>query len=119
MEIGETLEVKSRSAWRKWLARHHQDKQEIWFVYYKKASGKQSISYEYSVEEALCFGWIDGQMKSIDEQRFARRFSPRRAKSKWSESNVNRVRKLLAEGKMTEAGMASVPEDILKQAKEG
>ena len=112
MEIGETLLVSGRQEWREWLAQHHQDRKEIWLIHYKKSAGKVSISYEDSVEEALCFGWIDGTTKGIDEQRYAGRFTPRRPKSPWSASNRERVARLLREGLMTEAGLAVLPADL-------
>lgn len=78
---------------------------EIWLVYYKKESGKARIAYEDAVEEALCFGWIDGKVKKLDEARFAQRFTPRKPKSNWSASNIKRAKKLIHEGKMTAAGL--------------
>lgn len=114
MEIGETLLVTSRQEWRAWLAQHHADRKEIWLIYYKKTSGKTGISYEESVEEALCFGWIDGTNKGIDADTYAGRFTPRRSKSPWSPSNRTRVARLLREGRMTEAGLAVLPVDLRK-----
>ncbi|HZS76494.1 MAG TPA: hypothetical protein VFA41_07755 [Ktedonobacteraceae bacterium] len=113
MEIGETLLVHSAQEWRAWLEEYHQDKKEIWLIYYKKTSGKQGISYEESVEEALCFGWIDGAIKGIDRDTYAGRFTPRRPKSPWSASNRIRVARLLQEGRMTKAGLAVLPPDLL------
>ena len=112
MEIGETLLVASRHGWREWLAQHHHDYREIWLIYYKKTSGKTGITYEESVEEALCFGWIDGAIKGIDGETYAGRFTPRRPKSPWSDSNRERVARLLREGRMTEAGLAVLPADL-------
>ena len=112
MVIGETLLAQSAQEWRAWLAQHHRDRQEIWLIYYKKTSGKTGISYEESVEEALCFGWIDGAIKGIDGETYAGRFTPRRAKSPWSESNRARVERLLRERRMTEAGLAALPADM-------
>ena len=112
MEIGETLYVTTGIDFRKWLEENHQIKKEIWLVQYKKAAGKPSIPYVEAVEEALCFGWIDGTQKSMDAKRYALRFSPRRPKSNWTETNKERARKLIAEGKMTEAGRATLPEDL-------
>jgi uncharacterized protein YdeI (YjbR/CyaY-like superfamily) len=109
MEITETLFVQSRQEWRAWLAQHHQDRKEIWLIYYKKSSGKTNITYDESVEEALCFGWIDGTNKGIDNEKYAGRFTPRRPKSPWSASNRERVARLLSEGRMTEAGLAVLP----------
>jgi uncharacterized protein YdeI (YjbR/CyaY-like superfamily) len=113
MEIGETLLVHSRQEWRDWLAQHHRDYKEIWLIYYKKTSGKTGVTYEESVEEALCFGWIDGAIKGIDQETYAGRFTPRRPKSPWSESNRGRVTRLLREGRMTGAGLAVLPPDLL------
>ena len=112
MEIGETVSFRSRDAWRRWLARHHRDKKEIWLVYYKKSSGKSAVSYDESVEEALAYGWIDGQTKSIDEMSYAGRFTPRKPNSNWSPSNIARVKKLLEEGRMAEPGLATLPSVI-------
>ena len=112
MDIGETLLVTSRQEWRNWLSQHHAGHKEIWLIYYKKSSGKSGISYEESVEEALCFGWIDGAIKGIDAETYAGRFTPRRAKSPWSASNRARVARLLQEGRMTDAGLAVLPEDL-------
>ncbi len=112
MEVGETLLVTSRHEWREWLAQNHRIYKEIWLIYYKKTSGKTGISYEESVEEALCFGWIDGAIKGIDQETYAGRFTPRRPKSPWSDSNRNRVVRLLRDGRMTEAGLAVLPADL-------
>ena len=112
MDIGETVTFRSRDGWRGWLAKHHQDKREIWLVYYKKSSGKSGVSYDESVEEALAYGWIDGQTKSIDETRYAGRFTPRKPGSNWSASNIARVKKLLKEGRMAEPGLATLPPTI-------
>src|SRR6266849_1845254 len=90
-EIGETLLIPTAAEWREWLALHHRAKKEIWLVYYKKTSGKTGITYQESVEQALCFGWIDGAFKGIHAETFACRFTPRRAKSPWSASNRARV----------------------------
>jgi uncharacterized protein YdeI (YjbR/CyaY-like superfamily) len=116
MDIGKTLKVRNRLEWRQWLAKHHADTKEIWLVYYKKASGKSGISYEDSILEALAYGWIDGQFKSIDDQSHAGRFTPRRPKSNWSASNIARVKTLLAEGRMAEPGLAALPDNLRPQS---
>jgi uncharacterized protein YdeI (YjbR/CyaY-like superfamily) len=103
----DTLDVKNRREWRNWLHKNAAKCEEIWLVYYKKASGRSGISYDDSVEEAVCFGWIDGKIQRIDELRHARRFTPRKPNSRWSESNIRRVERLTAEGKMTAVGLAS------------
>lgn len=112
MDIGETLYVTTREDFRQWLQKNHTSKKEIWLVQYKKATKKPSLNYVEAVEEALCFGWIDGLEKSMDTERYALRFSPRRSKSNWTETNKERARKLIAEGKMTQAGFAALPPDV-------
>jgi uncharacterized protein YdeI (YjbR/CyaY-like superfamily) len=115
MEIGETLDVKSSSQFRNWLAKNHSQKKEIWLIQYKKASGRPSIDYIEAVEEAICFGWIDNIEKSIDSERYATRFSPRKPKSNWTQTNKERARKLIATGRMTDAGLAALPSELLKR----
>jgi len=112
MEIGETLYVTTRDDFRKWLEENHKSRKEVWLIQYKKATKKPSIDYAEAVEEALCFGWIDNTQKSMDPERYATRFSPRRPKSNWTETNKDRARRLIAEGKMTEAGRATLPPDM-------
>lgn len=97
-------------AWRTWLAQHHATEREIWLVFFKKTTGKPSIDYGRSVEEALCFGWIDSLTKNIDDEKYARKFTPRNAESLWSESNKERVSKMLEQGRMAESGKAVVAE---------
>lgn len=110
MEIGETLYVITPAEFRKWLARNHHLKKEIWLLQYKKTTKKPSITLDQAVEEAICFGWIDSYVKSVDAERYATRFSPRRPKSNWTNTNKERARRLIAEGRMTQAGLASLPE---------
>src|ERR1700724_699358 len=112
MDVGKTLKVKNRLEWRSWLAKQHACTKNIWLVYYKKASGKSGITYEESVLEGGAYGWIEGQIKSIDEDTFAARFTPRRPKSNWSSSNIARARKMLAEGRMAEPGLGTLPPTI-------
>ena len=119
MDIGKTLKVRNRLEWRRWLAKHHADTKEIWLVYYKKTSGKPGISYEESVLEGVAYGWIEGQIKSIDDQSYAARFTPRRPKSNWSASNIARAKKLIAEGRMAEPGLATIPEDLRPRVRVG
>ena len=106
MKVGKTLYVAKREEWRKWLEKFHDKEKEIWLVNYKKNSCKLSIPYNDAVEEALCFGWIDSIEKGIDSERFAQRFTRRKPKSQWSETNKERVKSLIKEGKMTKAGLA-------------
>jgi uncharacterized protein YdeI (YjbR/CyaY-like superfamily) len=112
MEIGETIYVTIRDEFRDWLIKNHQTKKEIWLIQYKKATKKPSINYVEAVEEAICFGWIDGLEKGIDAERYALRFSPRRPKSNWTNTNKERARKMIAQGRMTRAGRASLPPDV-------
>jgi len=93
-----------------WLEKNHARENELWLVLYKKNSNKPTVTYDEAVEEALCFGWIDGVIKGIDDEKYATRFSPRRSGSIWSESNKKRVAKMIAQGRMTEIGLAKVEE---------
>jgi uncharacterized protein YdeI (YjbR/CyaY-like superfamily) len=108
MNIGKTLYVTTRSKWRKWLAKNHDKKLEIWLVYFRKETGKPRISYDDAVLEAHAYGWIDSTAKRIDDERFAQRFSPRKSTSELSQMNKERVRELIKEGKMTAAGLAAI-----------
>jgi uncharacterized protein YdeI (YjbR/CyaY-like superfamily) len=112
MEIGETFLPRSRKEFRNWLRKHHAHKSEIWLIQYKKATGKASLDYVEAVEEAICYGWIDGFVKTIDAQRYATRFTPRRPKSSWTEGNKERARRMIALGKMTSAGRKTLPNDL-------
>ena len=118
MQISTTLYAKDRDAWRAWLKGNHQKVAEIWLVYFKKHTRRPSITYANAVEEALCFGWIDGIVKRIDDERYAQRFTPRRANSKWSALNRHRARRLIAERRMTSAGEAVLPVDLTAGAEE-
>ena len=100
----------SSADWRAWLSENHAAAKEIWLVFYKKHVGKAGLTYLEALEEALCFGWIDGLVKRIDDRKHTIRFSPRRKNSIWSELNKKRVGRLIEEGRMTEAGMAKVRE---------
>jgi|TARA_Y100000310_G_scaffold336490_1_gene421161 uncharacterized protein YdeI (YjbR/CyaY-like superfamily) len=101
------LYAANRGEWRSWLSEHHSEAKEIWLVYFKKDTTKPSVTYRDSVEEALCFGWIDGIKKRIDAQRYTHRFTPRRSGSKWSPLNVKLAKKMIAEGMMTQAGLGA------------
>ncbi len=119
----ETFHTADRAAWRRWLRSNYKKKPEIWLVYYRKGSGKPRIEYNDAVEEALCFGWIDSNVRKLDEQRFAQRFSPRNPKSPYSQANKERVRRLVALGRVARdvlPGLApaleeanTLPRDIL------
>lgn len=96
-----------RQAWRTWLKRNHEACDAVWLVFYKKHTGQPGVAYRDAVEEAICFGWIDGLKKRIDEDRYAYRFSPRKPRSKWSPLNLELARKMIDEGKMAAAGQAA------------
>jgi uncharacterized protein YdeI (YjbR/CyaY-like superfamily) len=127
MEISKTLHVTNRKDWRKWLRRHYRTEKEIWLVYYKKETGKPRIVYNDAVEEALCFGWIDSIVKTLDTERVVQRFSPRKPKSKYSPANKERLRKLVKQRKVIKEVRKTledfseetfeIPEDILEAIK--
>jgi uncharacterized protein YdeI (YjbR/CyaY-like superfamily) len=103
------VHVSTRGQWRRWLAESHNKEEDgIWLVFYKKETGRPSLQYEESVEEALCFGWIDSIIRRIDDDKYCRKFTPRRDGSRWSASNRMRVEKIIKEGRMTEFGLAKV-----------
>lgn len=99
---------KSAGEWRRWLERNHADESGVWLVFYKKHTGKPTLSYDEAVEEALCFGWIDSIKRGLDEERYTFKFTPRNTGSNWSPSNIRRARKLIAEGRMQASGLALV-----------
>jgi len=133
VELKKTLYVTNKKDWRAWLSKNHDKEKEIWLIYYKKSSGKPRISYNDAVDEALCFGWIDSTVKSVDDEKYAQRFTPRRKGSLLSQMNKERVRKLILEKRMTKFGLDAIahvfdlktdvptdfiiPSDILKAIK--
>jgi len=108
---------KSTHDFRRWLEKHHAITQELWVGYYKKSSQQPSITWPESVDEALCFGWIDGIRKSVDDSRYMIRFTPRRRGSIWSAINVKRARELSDKGLMKPPGMAAF--DARKENRSG
>ena len=107
MEVTETIEPASRAEWRAWLEANGSVKREIWLLSPKRG---KTFTYVESVLEALCFGWIDGIAKSLDSERTAQRFTPRRPKGNWTELNKERSLQLIADGLMTPAGLAMLPD---------
>ncbi|WP_411967662.1 YdeI/OmpD-associated family protein [Haloferax sp. YSSS75] len=103
----------SRNEFRTWLEEHHDRAEVLWVGYYKANAERTGIGYGESVEEALCFGWIDGLVRGIDDETYTRRFTPRRHDSKWSKANKERVEAMVETGKMTPAGM-----ELVEAAKE-
>jgi uncharacterized protein YdeI (YjbR/CyaY-like superfamily) len=124
MEITQTLYIIKRKDWRDWLKRNYKTKKEIWLVYPKKATGKPRIEYNDAVEEALCFGWIDSIIKKLDEEHTVQRFSPRKPKASYSQTNIERLRSLVSAKKVVKDVADSlgdilneefvIPPDILK-----
>ena len=128
MEIGKTLYVSDRKDWREWLEANFNKEEEIWLIYPARDSGKSRIQYNDAVEEALSFGWIDSIVKRIDDHSSAQRFSPRNPNSEYSQSNKERLRWLVKEGKIHLSMKESVekvlrpefvfPPDILEAIRE-
>ena len=108
MKVGEKKKYRNRDEFREWLEKNHDKKKELWIIFYKKHLNK-GMPYDDAVEEALCFGWIDGILKRIDEEKYIIRFSPRRPKSVWSKHNIARAKKMIKEGKMKKIGKDFIP----------
>ena len=104
------------AAFRTWLERHHAETHELWVGYYRKAAGKTSITYDEAVDEALCFGWIDGLTFRIDDEVHANRYTPRRRGSGWSAKNVRRAEDLIREGRMAPSGRKAFEERRMTDA---
>jgi uncharacterized protein YdeI (YjbR/CyaY-like superfamily) len=98
----------SRSEWETWLEANHASVDGVWVVFPKKGTGLPTVDFVEAIEVALCFGWIDGQRKGLDETHYRQKFTPRRARSKWSQINVGRCEELVATGRMRPAGLAQV-----------
>jgi uncharacterized protein YdeI (YjbR/CyaY-like superfamily) len=112
-----TVEMADRRRWRAWLERHHQSSAGVWLVFHKEHTRVRSISYEDSVREALCFGWIDSLIKRLDGDRYLRKSTPRKPSSKWSESNRKRWAELRAAGSLAALGLAAAPDGDLYASK--
>jgi uncharacterized protein YdeI (YjbR/CyaY-like superfamily) len=104
----ERYQAGNREEWREWLERNHARAAGVWLVSYKRGSGRQRLSYDEAVEEALCFGWIDSKAKGLDEERSMLLFTPRKPKSPWSRPNKERVERLIRQGLMMKAGLAVI-----------
>jgi uncharacterized protein YdeI (YjbR/CyaY-like superfamily) len=112
MDVSQAVPVSSAEEFGRWLAVHGADERERVLAIYKKASGRQTVTFDELLDVALCHGWVDTQTKGIDDQRYAIRFVPRRPGSNWSATNREKVRRLLADGRMTPAGRAVLPDDL-------
>lgn len=104
----ERVQPETRAAWRRWLAKHHDSAPGAWVVSWRRATGRESVPYDEIVEEALCFGWIDGTRKVLDAERSMLLLTPRKPKSTWAASNKARVERLIAAGRMRPAGLAKI-----------
>jgi uncharacterized protein YdeI (YjbR/CyaY-like superfamily) len=102
------VQARDQSAWRRWLDRHHSNPYGVWLKLAKKGSPTATVTQPQAIEEALCFGWIDGQVRRHDERFYLQRFTPRRPRSKWSQINTEKAIRLIAEGRMHGAGLAQV-----------
>jgi len=104
-----TLRVRIIAEWRDWLEEHHATVSEVWMVYHKQHTGVASIKHKDALDEALCYGWVDSLVKRLDEARYAVKFTPRKADSRWSDINRKRYAELKAAGKLKPAGIARAP----------
>jgi uncharacterized protein YdeI (YjbR/CyaY-like superfamily) len=104
----ERFQPADRAAWREWLAAHHATATGVWAVTYRRSAGRPIVTYEDLVEEALCYGWIDSQNSVLDEARAMLRFTPRKRGGTWARSNKERVERLIAQGRMTDAGLKAI-----------
>src|SRR6266496_294518 len=100
-----TVEAQTLAKWRAWLAKHHDSESEVWLIFHKRHTGVASIDYQDALDEALCFGWVDSLIKRLDDRRYARKFTPRIADSRWSAINRKRYAQLKATGRLTPAGL--------------
>lgn len=112
MEVGETLRVESVEEWRRWLATHHADRSEIWLINDRKGPERRTPDYEELLDEAVCQGWVDVLVRGLDERRFLMRWVPRRRGGNWTAINRERARRLAAAGRMNDAGLANLPDDL-------
>lgn len=104
-----TLSARSVDDWRRWLDEHHDSESEVWLVFHKQHTGVASIDYKDALDEALCVGWVDSLIKRLDDRRYARKFTPRRADSRWSAVNRKRYAELEAAGRLKPAGIERPP----------
>jgi uncharacterized protein YdeI (YjbR/CyaY-like superfamily) len=104
-----TLLVQTLKEWRAWLEKHHASEPEVWLVFHKQHTGIPSIEYKDALDEALCYGWVDSLIKRLDDDRFARKFTPRKPDSRWSDVNRRRYAELKAQGRLKRSGIARAP----------
>ena len=104
-----TLEVRTLKEWRNWLGKHHATEREVWIIFHKRHTGRLSIAYADALDEALCFGWIDSLVKRLDDERYARKFTPRKPGSRWSAVNRKHYERLKTAGRLMPAGLNLPP----------
>jgi uncharacterized protein YdeI (YjbR/CyaY-like superfamily) len=104
----EIIPFKTPKEWEQWLSKNHSSSNGIWLRFFKKDSGIKTVTYKQALDEALCYGWIDGQAKSFDEKSWIQKFTPRRKKSIWSKRNIEHIERLLKLGKMRPAGLKEI-----------
>ena len=104
-----TFLARTLTQWRGWLDEHHDSESEVWLIFHRRHTGLMSIAYQDALDEALCFGWIDSLIKRLDESRYARKFTPRKADSRWSNRNRKRYAELKAGGRLKPAGIRRAP----------
>jgi len=110
MDYEHAIHFRNRRAWRRWLEKNHHKETEAWLLHYKKQSWKTGIQHEEAVEEAICHGWIDSKLRSVDEEKYALKYSPRRKGSVWSEINKKIAMRMIDEGKMKRGGLEKIEE---------
>lgn len=103
--------ARTLGGWRRWLAKHHSSASEVWLIFFKQHTGEVGVSYSDALDEALCFGWIDSLVKRLDDDRYARKFTPRKANSRWSDINRRRYAALKAAGRIRPPGVKRPPTD--------
>ena len=106
-----TFAAQTTDQWHKWLVKHHESESEVWLVFYKAQTGRRSIARLDALDEALCFGWVDSLLKRLDDSRYAVKFTPRKAESRWSTVNRKRYAALKASGRLQPAGIKRAPTD--------
>ena len=114
MKALKTLDLQRLSEWRAWLVRNHASESEVWLITHKRHTGVPAIVYEDAVCEALCYGWIDSLVKRLDQDRFARKFTPRRPGSAWSTPNRRRYARLKADGRLKAAGLRARADEPIR-----
>jgi len=105
-----TFDARTSERWRRWLAKHHASDSEVWLIFHKQHTGKPSVAYNDAVDDALCYGWIDSLIKRVDDDRYARKFTPRKVDSNWSSANIKRYAALKASNRLAAPGLERSPD---------